>query len=223
MEQERQDSTASSPGPEDDYLVDLDFDDGWLGLTLHLGIRAEARYIAAERVEQFAPQRLSVSRAALQQELEKRALTAYKSGPVLTAAAYTEGGVFLAELSAFAYGEDGVQRPSPEEYLPRLVRWPHAKMQGQPRVSDVQLPLGPAVRFQAVLAEKRRLGRGKKLSEALLYGVWPDGREEILVVEARWFDFERTDELADLVDGLMPTMGLLPVPAEPATDASGEH
>ncbi|ATL29663.1 hypothetical protein [Streptomyces formicae] len=217
MEREQMEGVGSSPTPEDDYLVDFDFDDGWLGLTLHEGTRAEARKMAADLVGQFNPLRLGSGGASLQQELERRALAGFESGSVLTTAAYTEGGVLLADFSVFVHGEDDVQRPSPEEYLPELLKWPYAEVKGEPRISDVQLPIGRAVRVQTVLAAKRRFGWGKKLSESLLYGVWPDGQEEIVVVEARWLNFERADELTDLVDRLMPSMRLLPVP-----DSCGE-
>ncbi|MFD4630116.1 hypothetical protein ACFVYR_16720 [Streptomyces sp. NPDC058284] len=212
MERAQNEATGSGPAPEEDYIVDFDFDDGWLPLTLHEGTRAEARRMASGLVEQFNPLQLGVSKASLQDELEQLALGAFESGPVLTTVAYTEGGILLADLSVFVYGEDDVRRPAPEEYLPRLVKWSYAEVKGDAQVSDVHLPIGPAVRVQAVLAEKRRFGWGKKLSEALRYGVWPDGQEEILVVEARWLNFERTDELTSLVDSLMPTMRLLPVP-----------
>ncbi|MFJ2773600.1 hypothetical protein [Streptomyces sp. NPDC087300] len=215
MVQENSVSSGSAPGPDDDFLVDLEFDDGWLGLTLHEGTRVEARQMAVNLVAQFDPLRLGVSKAALQQELEEHALTAFESGPLLTAVAYTEGGIFLADLSVLAYGEEGVPRPSPEEYRQMLVRWSYADVKGAPQITDVELPIGPAVRVQAVLAEKRRFGWGKKLSECLRYWVWPTGHEEILLAEARWLNFERTDELTDLVDRLMPTMRLLPAPAEP--------
>ncbi|MGW6531021.1 hypothetical protein [Streptomyces venezuelae] len=216
MEHVLREAPGGAPDPEEDYLVDFDFDDGWLPLTLHDGTRAEAQKIAADLVAQFNPLQLSVSKAALQKELESRALTAYESGPVLAMAAYTEAGILLADFSVFAFGEDDVQRPSPQEYLPQLLKWPYAEPKGEPQVSDVQLPIGPAVRVQTVLVEKRRFGWGRKLSESLQYGVWPEGREEIFVAEARWMNFERTDELTDLVDRLMPTMHVVPVPS--ATD-----
>ncbi|MFI8877969.1 hypothetical protein [Streptomyces sp. NPDC055243] len=218
MERENREAAGISPGPGGDYVVDFDFGGDWLPLTLHEGTRAEARQMAANLVAEFNPLRLGVNKNSLQEELEQRALTAFKSEPVLTTVAYTEGGSLLADLSVFAYGEDDVQRPSPQEYLPQLLEWPYAKLQGEPQVSTVQLPLGPALRVQAVLAEKRRFGWGKKLSESLQYGVWPDGQEEILVVEARWLNFERTDELTELVDRLVPTMRLVPVPTGPGTE-----
>ncbi|MFK4067625.1 hypothetical protein [Streptomyces sp. NPDC029674] len=210
--------SAESPlAPEDDYVVDFDFEGDWLGLTLHEGTRAEARQIAADLVEQFDASRLGVSKAALQQDLEDRALTAFESGPVLASVMYTVGGIVMADLAVYAYGEDGVQRPSPQEYLPRLTKWTYTEVDGQPQVSDVRLPIGEAVRVQAALAERRRFWWGKKRSFSLRYGVWPDGTEEILVVEAGWLQSFRTDELTQLVDRLMTTMRLLPVPADPGT------
>ncbi|CAM5251487.1 hypothetical protein SALBM135S_09095 [Streptomyces alboniger] len=220
--QEESDSAEGSADPDEDYLVDFDFDDGWFGLTLHEGTRAEARQMAASIAEQFDPLRLGVSRAALQQELEEHALTAYESGPLLTMVAYTEGGIFLADLSVLAYGEDGVERPSPQEYEGMLLQWSYAEVKGEPKVSDLQLPIGTAIRVQAVLAEKRRFGWGKKLSECLRYWVWPTGQEEILLVEARWLNFERTDELTELVDRIVPTMRLLPVRPDPSSGSSLE-
>ncbi|QEU92581.1 hypothetical protein [Streptomyces kanamyceticus] len=218
MESEQKKSAESSLGPEDDYLVEFDFDSGWLPLTLHEGTRAEAAQMAADLAAQFNPLSLGVSKASLQQELEKHALTAFESGPLLTTVAYTEGGIFLADLSVLAYGEDGVPRPSPEEYREMLLKWSYAEVRGEPQIHDVELPIGPAVRVQAVLMEKRRFGWGKKLSECLRYWVWPTGHEEILLIEARWLNFERTDELTDLVDRLVPSLRLVPVPVPGSCD-----
>ncbi|MEU6826253.1 hypothetical protein ABZ921_37045 [Streptomyces atriruber] len=222
MEQEQQNSDGFSPGPDDDFVVEFDFAGGWLGLTLHEGTRAEARQVAADLVEQFNPLHLSVGKAALQQELEEHALSVFESGPLLTAVAYTDSGVFLADMSVLAYGEDGVTRPSPEEYQHMLLKWSYAEVKGDAEITEVELPIGPAVRVQAVLVEKRRFGWGKKLSECVRYWVWPTGNEAILLVEARWLNFERTDELTDLVDRVMPSMRLVPVPAEPDPDAAPE-
>ncbi|MEU5895936.1 MULTISPECIES: hypothetical protein [Streptomyces] len=219
MEQEQQSKDGNSAAPEDDFLVEFDFDGNWLGLTLHEGTRAEARKVAADLVEQFDPLRLGVSKAVLQRELEEHALSVHESGPLLTAVAYTDSGVFLADMSVLAYGEDGVTRPSPKEYEGMLLKWSYAEVKGDPQITEVELPIGPAVRVQAVLVEKRRFGWGKKLSECVRYWVWPTGHEEILLVEARWLNFERTDELTDLVDRVMPSLRLVPVPAEPGPSA----
>ncbi|WP_409236985.1 hypothetical protein [Streptomyces sp. PA5.6] len=217
MEQEQQSTNGNSAAPEDDFVVEFDFDGGWLGLTLHEGTKAEARKMAADLVEQFDPLRLDVSKAALQQELEEHALSVHESGPLLTAVAYTDSGVFLADMSVLAYGEDGVTRPSPKEYEGMLLKWSYAEVKGDAQITEVELPIGPAVRVQAVLVEKRRFGWGKKLSECVRYWVWPTGHEEILLVEARWLNFERADELTDLVDRVMPSLRLVPVPAETGT------
>ncbi|MFI7317719.1 hypothetical protein [Streptomyces venezuelae] len=219
MEQEQQSTDGNSAAPEDDFVVEFDFDSNWLGLTLHEGTRAEARKVAADLVEQFDPLRLTVSKAALQRELEEHALSVHESGPMLTAVAYTDSGVFLADMSVLAYGEDGVTRPSPKEYEGMLLKWSYAEVKGDAQITEVELPIGPAVRVQAVLVEKRRFGWGKKLSECVRYWVWPTGHAEILLVEARWLNFERTDELTDLVDRVMPSLRLVPVPAEPGPSA----
>ncbi|MEW2524929.1 hypothetical protein [Streptomyces sp. NPDC047071] len=194
----------------DDYIVDFDFNGDWFGLTLLDGTREEAERLAAEYVAQFNPLHLQVSKEALQRQLVQIALRAFESGPVLVAVAYTEGGTLLADLVVYVYGEDDVSRPSPQEYLPKLVNWSYAEVKGEPLVSEVELPVGPAVRVQAVLAQKRRFGWGSRLSESLRYAVWPTGQEEILLVEVDWQHFERTDEIVSLVDGLVPTMRLVP-------------
>ncbi|MEU5685003.1 hypothetical protein DEJ48_16595 [Streptomyces venezuelae] len=215
MEREQRSPDGRAWGPEDDFIAEFDFGGGWLDLTLHEGTRAEARTLAARLVGQFDPLRLGVSKAALQQELEEHALSVQDSGPILSAVAYTDSGVFLADMNVIAYGEDGVTRPTPEEYQGMLLKWSYAEVKGDARITEVELPIGPAVRVQAVLVEKRRLGWGKKLSECVRYWVWPTGHEEILLVEARWLNFERTNELTDLVDRVMPSLRLVPVPPEP--------
>ncbi|MFI1681240.1 hypothetical protein [Streptomyces sp. NPDC020607] len=225
-EQEQQSTDGSAPNepvPEDDFVVEFDFDGGWLGLTLHEGTKTEARKMAADLVRQFDPLRLGVGKRALQRELEEHALSVHESGPLLSAVAYTDSGVFLADMAVLAYGEDGVTRPSPKEYEGMLLKWSYAEVKGDAQITEVELPIGPAVRVQAVLVEKRRFGWGKKLSECVRYWVWPTGHEEILLVEARWLNFERSDELTDLVDRVVPSLRLVPVPPEPAPPPAPEH
>ncbi|QDQ11493.1 hypothetical protein [Streptomyces spectabilis] len=211
----KRESTAG-PGfeAEDDYVVDFDFGGDWLVLTLREGTKEEAERMAAECAAQFNPAHLRVSKSALQRELAQLALRAHEAGPVLVAVVCSEGGTVLADIVLFVYGEDDVARPSPQEYMPKLLRWSYAEVKGEPSVTEVELPVGSAVRVQAVLAEKRRFGWGCKLSESLRYAVWPRGQEEILLVEAAWQHFERADEMADLVDRLVPTMHLVPVPSD---------
>ncbi|GGV49160.1 hypothetical protein [Streptomyces spectabilis] len=207
---------------DDDYIVDFDFCGDWFGLTLRDGTREEAERLAAEYVAQFNPLHLRVSKDALQRQLVQIALNAFESGPVVVAVAYTEGGTLLADLVVYVYGEDGVRRPSPQEYLPKLVKWSYAEVKGEPLVAEVELPVGPAVRVQAMLAQKRRFGWGSKLSESLRYAVWPTGREEILLVEVDWQHFERTDEIVGLVAELVPTMRLVPT-APDVQSLRGHH
>ncbi|MEV0438540.1 hypothetical protein AB0I84_10610 [Streptomyces spectabilis] len=207
---------------DDDYIVDFDFRGDWFVLTLRDGTREEAERLAAEYVAQFNPLHLRVSKDALQRQLVQIALNAFESGPVVVAVAYTEGGTLLADLVVYVYGEDGVRRPSPQEYLPKLVKWSYAEVKGEPLVAEVELPVGPAVRVQAMLAQKRRFGWGSKLSESLRYAVWPTGQEEILLVEADWQHFERTDEIVGLVEELVPTMRLVPT-APDVQSLRGHH
>lgn len=199
---------------EEDYVVGFDFRDDWLVLTLREGTREEAEQLAAEYVAQFNPLHLRVSKSALQSELAQLALRAYEFAPLLVAVTCSEGGTVLADLMLFAYGEDDVARPSSQEYLPKLCRWSYAEVKGELTVTEMELPVGPAVRVQAVLAEKRRFGWGSKLSESVRYAVWPEGEEEILLVEAAWQHFERAEEMVDLVDRLVPTMRLVPVSSD---------
>lgn len=66
MERDQREAVGSPPDPEDDYLVEFDFDEGWFDLTLLLGMRVEARRKVAEIVEQFGPLRPGVSKTSLQ-------------------------------------------------------------------------------------------------------------------------------------------------------------
>ncbi|MFF3765872.1 hypothetical protein ACFYYR_17530 [Streptomyces sp. NPDC001922] len=209
-----------APGPEEDYLVDFAFDGNWLALTLHEGTRREAEKVAANLVEQFNPLEMMVSKAKLQQDLAELALRLHKDDPIFTGAVYTVGGEFLAEMVGRAYGEDEVQRPSPDEWRSHLLDWGDAKPKSTPDVTEIQLPVGHAVRVQAVLEEKRLFGLGRRLSETLRYAVWPKGQEEIILVDVDWLAMHRSDELTSLVDELMPTMHLVPVPPG-ADDGTG--
>ncbi|MFI8927516.1 hypothetical protein ACIG3E_07550 [Streptomyces sp. NPDC053474] len=201
-------------GPDEDYVIDFDFGDDWLGLTLYEGSWAEAERIAAELVEQFNPLELMVGKAALQRELTQLALNLNAEGPVLACAMYTVGGQRLAELVASSYGEDGVPRPTPDEWRSRLLDWGDAKPKSTPVMSDLGLPIGPALRIQAVLEEKRRFGFGRRLSETLRYAVWPTGQEEIFVLNVDWLSLDRSDEVTHLADKLMSTIRLVPVPSD---------
>ncbi|WP_172386350.1 hypothetical protein [Streptomyces sp. MNP-20] len=201
-------------GVEDDYIIDFDFDGDWLGLTLHEGSREEARQVALSLSEQFNPLELKVGKAALQRELTQRALNLNEESPVLACAMYSVGGELLAEMVGNTYGEDGVPRPSPEEWRSQLLDWGEAKPKSAPVVSEIELPIGPALRISAVLEEKRRLGFGRRLSETLRYAVWPIGQAEIYVLDVDWLHFDRSDEVTHLADKLMSTIRLVPVPSD---------
>ncbi|MER5969219.1 hypothetical protein ABT112_05635 [Streptomyces sp. NPDC002055] len=206
--------------PKGEYVVDFDFDGNWLGLTLHEGTREEAERIAADLVDHFNPLELLVGKSHLHQELADLAMSLNKEDPSMACAVYSVGGEFLAEMVGNCYGEDGVQRPSPDEWRSQLLDWGNAKPKSTPEVTELQLPVGHAVRVQAVLEEKRRFGFGRRLSETVRYAVWPTGQDEVIVIDVDWLAMHRSDELTALVDELMPTMHLVPVPPG-ADDGTG--
>ncbi|MDJ0464424.1 hypothetical protein [Streptomyces sp. H27-C3] len=197
----------------DDYACRLDFQSGWVDLTMQEGTRAEAESLVKKAVAQFNPLKMVVQEASLVKELTDRALEAYEDGPILVAAYCTEGGGILASLEVDSYGEPGVPRPSPAEVQPQLLEWANAEVIGEPEVAHPDLRAGRAVRVQSMLKTKRMLGFGRRLTEFIKYAVFPPETSSVIVATVRWEAIQRSEELALLTDELVSSMRLVPLDA----------
>ncbi|MFD4522691.1 hypothetical protein ACFWP7_01870 [Streptomyces sp. NPDC058470] len=203
----------------------FDFQPGWIDLTLREGTKAEAKALATQVVNSLNPLGLEIEKSAVFDDMVERAVDLNDDAPTLAAAYYTESGEALAGLVVDSYGDEGVERPTREEVQPLLLEWENAEVAGDPQITYLELPTGPAVRVQSVLKVKRMFGLGRKLTEFVRYAVFPPGMKSLVVVTVTWEAIARTEEITALADEAIQTMGLTPLAAgstEPVADGDTE-
>ncbi|MCG7206914.1 hypothetical protein [Streptomyces arenae] len=205
--------TASSKGapPAEIYECIFEFQPGWIDLTLQEGTKAEAKALATEVVNRLNPLGLEIEKSAVFDDMVGRAVRLNDDVPVLAAAYYTETGEALANLMVDGYRDEGVPRPSAEEVTPLLLEWGNGRVTGEPGITRLDLPAGPAVRVQSMLEVKRRLGFGRKLTEYIRYAVFPPHLQTLIVVTVTWEKIARTEEITELVDEAVRSMRLTPL------------
>ncbi|MEU8978900.1 hypothetical protein [Streptomyces sp. NPDC048309] len=205
-------------GPEvDDYTCRFDLQSGWIDLTLNEGTKAEAEALAQETVDRLNPLGLEVQKGAVREDMIDRAVDLNEDGPVFAAAYYSENGVPLANLVVDTYGEEGMERPAPEEVQPQLLQWANGESVGDPEIAYLDLSAGPAVRVQSMLKVKRMLGFGRRLTEYIKYAVFPPGISSLVIITVTWEAIQHTEEITQLADELVSTMRLV------ALDARGNE
>ncbi|MFF9817111.1 hypothetical protein [Streptomyces sp. NPDC014006] len=194
------------------YECVFEFQPGWVDLTLQDGTKAEAKALATEVVNRLNPLGLEIEKSAVFDDMVERAVDLNEDVPVLAAAYYTEAGEALSNLMVDGYGDEGVPRPSAEEVTPQLLQWANGESTGEPQITRLELPAGPAVRVQSLLKVKRMLGLGRKLTEFVRYAVFPPGMETLIVVTVTWEKIALTEEITELADEAVRTMriNLLP-------------
>ncbi|MGW1717697.1 hypothetical protein [Streptomyces sp. NPDC002156] len=195
----------------EDFVCRFDFRPGWIDLTLKEGTKAEAEVLAREVVDTLSPLALEIEKSAVYDDLVERAVDLNDDIPVLAAAYYTENGEALANLMVDSYGDEGVARPTREEVQPLLLEWGNAKPKGEPQVTNLELPAGPAVRVQSRLEARRMFGFGRKSAEFIKFAVFPPGMESLIVVTATWETLARTEEITELVDEAVRTLRITPL------------
>ncbi|GAB2982119.1 hypothetical protein GCM10023080_055400 [Streptomyces pseudoechinosporeus] len=207
-------TTPEDDGAVDDYACRFDFQPGWVDLTLPEATKAAAKELATETVNRLNPLSLEIEKSAVLDDMVDRAVDLNDDGPILAGAYYSENGVGLANLKVDSYGEEGVPRPTPAEVQPMLLDWANAEVASEPEITYLNLPVGPAVRVQAMLKAKRLLGFGRRLSEFVKYAVFPPGLNSLIVVTVTWEAVQKTEELTQLTDELVSTMRLVPLDAD---------
>jgi hypothetical protein len=193
----------------DEYMCALDLPTGWVNITLESPSPVEAEEVAQEIVEQFNPLELARGKNSLVKEIADLALAAKKSRSSYTAACYTAAGGNIANVEVDVYGEKGV-RVTPEDVQPVLLEKKNSKVFGEPDVTYLNLPLGPAVRVRATFKVKRTLGFGRRLVETVMYAVCPPITNDVMVATMRWEALERSDELIEMADAMIPTLHIIP-------------
>ncbi|MEH0418748.1 hypothetical protein [Streptomyces sp. B21-083] len=184
----------------------FDFQPGWIDLTLKEGTKAEAKALATEVVNTLNPLALEIEKSAVFDDMVERAVDLNDDVPTLAAAYYAENGEALANLMVDSYGDEGVNRPTREEVQPLLLEWGNAEPKGEPQVTYLELPAGPAVRVQSMLQVKRMFGFGRKLTEFIKYAVFPPGMTSLIVVTVTWEAIARTEEITELADEAVQTL-----------------
>ncbi|NEA67828.1 hypothetical protein [Streptomyces sp. SID12488] len=193
------------------FECQIDFQPGWIDLTLKEGTKAEAKALATEVVNRLNPLALEIENSAVFDDMVERAVNLNDDVPTLAAAYYTESGEALANLMVDSYGDEGVDRPTREEVQPLLLEWENAEPKGEPQVTYLELPAGPAVRVQSMLQVKRMFGFGRKLTEFIKYAVFPPGMKSLIVVTVTWEAIARTEEITELADEAVQTLRITPL------------
>ncbi|MCM1972883.1 hypothetical protein [Streptomyces sp. G1] len=210
--------TRESGGMMRDCEYRFEFQPGWFELTLTDRVETEALILAESIKKQFNPLELAVSERDLLRDLARRALHLNIDEPLLASAYYTASGNCLANFRLDAFVEDDDKPlPTPAETVPCILGWVDGDIAGEPDVKYLDLEFGSAVRVQAMVQKKRKLGFGRKLSEFIDYAVFPPGADHLVVVHVGWWSMAHTDELTALTDELVATMRRVPV------DANGDE
>ncbi|MEU0783719.1 hypothetical protein ABZ341_19350 [Streptomyces sp. NPDC006173] len=208
-------TAQDDPAPlVEDFECSFEFQPGWVDLTLREGTRAEAKALATQVVNSLNPLGLEIENSAVFDDMVERAVDLNEDVPTLAAAYYTEKGEALANLMVDSYGDEGVERPSREEFQPVLLEWANGEIAGEAQVEYLDLPAGPAVRVQAMLEVKRMFGFGRKLTEFIRYAVLPPGMKSLIVVTVTWEAVARTEDITELADEAVQTMRIAPLAAE---------
>ncbi len=139
------------------------------------------------------------------------ARNAERTHAVLAAAYFALGGANYAVFDVQIFGEDGVVI-SLGEVESRLLG--HKEILGQPQVSRVELPVGPAVRLQAQYQSKGVLGFGKRLPCRVSHALLVPQASDVLLATMTWRAMEHGAQFTGMADALMPTLSLVPLDAE---------
>lgn len=198
----------------EDFECRFEFQPGWIDLTLREGTKAEAKALATEVMNTLNPLALEIEKSAVFDDMVERAVDLNDDVPAMAGAYYTESGEALANLMVDSYGDEGVARPTREEVQPLLLEWENGEVAGEPQVTYLDLPAGPAVRVQSMLQVKRMLGFGRKLTEFIKYAVFPPGMKSLVVVTVTWEAIARTEEIAALADEAIQTLRITPLAPE---------
>lgn len=195
------------------YECAFEFPPGWIDLTLRNGTKAEAEALATEVVDGLNPSGLAIERSAPLDDMVQRAIRLNDDSPVLAAAYYTEAGKALADLIVDGYGDEGIPRPSAEEVTPLLLQWGNAQATGEPQITSLELPAGPAVRVQSLLKVKRMLGLRRQVTEFVRYAVFPPHMQTLVVVTVKWEKVALSPQITKLADEAVRTMRITPLPS----------
>ncbi|EPD58758.1 hypothetical protein [Streptomyces sp. HGB0020] len=92
-----------------------------------------------------------------------------------------------------------------------MLQWGNARVTGEPQITRLELPAGPAVRVQSMLKVRRWLGFGRKLTECIRYAVFPPDLQTLVVVTVTWEKIARSEEITALADEAVRSMQINPL------------
>ncbi|WP_432188852.1 hypothetical protein [Streptomyces sp. Tue6028] len=202
------------------YECSIEFQPGWIDLTLREGTKTEARARATEIVRRLDPHAPDIQSASVIDDMVERALSLDEDAPTLAAAYYSDTGKALATLVVDGYGDEGVARPGVDEVIPALLQWENADVTGNPEITHLELPAGPAVRVQSSLRVKRMFGFGRKLTEFIKYAVFPPALQTLVVVTVEWEETSRSERIAELADEAVRALRITPLVGDGGSTAA---
>jgi hypothetical protein len=195
-----------APLEVENFACSVQLGPGWLDLTLNTGTRAEAEELAGEIVRAEGARIMTIKPRVFFEDLAARAVDLNADEPIMVAACYAESGEALADLVIDSYRDEARPRPGAKEMGELLLEWAGAKPDNGTEVSYPDLPVGPAVRVRTVTRTRQLLGLYRQDGGAIRYAVSVPGVRSVIVATATWRNMERSDEVALLVDQLMPTL-----------------
>ncbi|MFD3821822.1 hypothetical protein [Streptomyces sp. NPDC058625] len=196
----------------DDWTCRFNFPDGWVDLTAAADLDARGKTAwVQEVVDSMNPLDLVVSRESIEKDLISLLNAAEELDSVLAATYFAVGGASYANFDVQVFGEDDTVL-SLDEVESRLRS--HRRIVGEPAVSRVDLPAGPAVRFQAMYQTKGVLGFGKRLSEGVSYATLVPQTSDVLLATMSWRSMEHSDQLTEMADSFIPTLRHVPLDAQ---------
>ncbi|MFJ2608870.1 hypothetical protein ACIO13_28405 [Streptomyces sp. NPDC087425] len=196
---------------EEPFECTLDFQPGWIDLTLREGTKAEATVLARKVVNSLNPLGLEIEKSAAFDDMVDRAVDLNENMPTLAAAYYSEAGEALANLLVDSYGDEGVPRPGMDDVIPLLLKWGNAKILGEVQITKLDLAGGPAVRVQAMAQVKRMFGFGRKIAEFIKYAVFPPDMQSLIIVTVTWEKIALTEQITELADEAVRTLRITPL------------
>ncbi|MGW4031353.1 hypothetical protein ACWEFL_18905 [Streptomyces sp. NPDC004838] len=195
-----------NPLETEEFACSVELGPGWLDLTLDTGTRAEAEALAARIVKQAGARTMTIKPKALFEDIVARSVDLNADEPVMVAVCYAETGEALTELVIDSYRDENGPRPGREQMGELLLEWAGADPNKGTDVTYPDLPAGSAVRVRTLVRTKQMLGLWREASGSVRYAVSVPGIRSVIVATATWQNLERSDEIAWLVDQLMPTL-----------------
>ncbi|MFB6555704.1 hypothetical protein [Streptomyces sp. NPDC056405] len=179
----------------------------WVPLPIEpaADVRSWSKTTAAELRDRSKAEGYEIDKTTLRRDLRSRTEDSRSRKPFYAFALYPDGFDFaLAILEVdLIYPDETV----PEITLDWLAETFSADDFGPPKISQADLPIGPAVRIRQNFASGARSRRRPGiLMESLIYGVVPTGAESALMMLMSWTVPGVSEEMETVADSIAETL-----------------